>query len=91
MEANVFPEPEVHELLKKYVRVQLYTDGREDVHRHNREFQETRFGTVALPLYAVISPRDENIASFPGMTRDKNVFVKFLKKGFGTQMQAQNR
>jgi len=25
------------------------------------------------------------------MTRDKNVFVKFLKKGFGTQMQAQNR
>ncbi|MBT5832009.1 MAG: DUF255 domain-containing protein [Candidatus Latescibacteria bacterium] len=91
MEANVFPEPEVLELLKKYVRVQLYTDGREDVHRHNREFQETRFGTVALPLYAVISPRDENIASFPGMTRDKNVFVKFLKKGFGTQMQAQNR
>ena len=90
MEANIFPEPEVHNLLKQYVRVQLYTDGREVVHKHNREFQESRFGTVALPLYVVISPSDETIASFPGMTRDKNVFVKFLEKGFGGQLQAQN-
>jgi len=86
MEANVFPEPEVHNLLKKYVRVQLYTDGREAVHKHNRELQESQFGTVALPLYVVISPEGETIANFPGMTRDKSVFVRFLEKGFGTQM-----
>ncbi|MGA1198164.1 MAG: protein-disulfide reductase DsbD family protein, partial [Candidatus Latescibacterota bacterium] len=86
MEANIFPEPEVHNLLKQYVRVQLYTDGREAVHQHNREFQESQFGTVALPLYVVISPEGETLASFPGMTRDKGVFVKFLEKGFGTQM-----
>lgn len=91
MEANVFPETEVHNLLKQYVRVQLYTDGREAVHKHNREFQESRFGTVALPLYVVISPDGETISSFPGMTRDKSVFVKFLEKGFGGQFQAQNR
>lgn len=90
MEANIFPEPEVHGLLKKYVRVQLYTDGREPVHQHNRDFQESRFGTVALPLYVVISPDDETIAAFPGMTRDKDMFVKFLKKGFAPQIQAQN-
>ena len=28
MEANIFPEKEVHALLKQFVRVQLYTDGR---------------------------------------------------------------
>ena len=86
MEANIFPEPEVHSLLKKYVRVQLYTDGQEAVHKHNLEFQESQFGTVALPLYVIISPEGETLANFPGMTRDKSVFVKFLEKGFRSQM-----
>lgn len=90
MEANIFPEAEVYNLLKNYVRVQLYTDGQEDVHKRNREFQESQFGTVALPLYVVISSDGETIADFPGMTRNKNVFVKFLGKGFGSQTQAQN-
>jgi thiol:disulfide interchange protein DsbD len=91
MEANIFPEPEVHNLLKNYVRVQLYTDGQAEVHERNRAFQESRFGSVALPLYVVVSPDGQTIADFPGMTRDKSLFVRFLEKGFGMDFQARNR
>jgi len=88
MEANVFPEAEVRALLKQFVRVQLYTDGREAVHERNRDLQESQFGTVALPLYAIMSPDGAEIAHFPGMTRDVEVFVRFLKQGINSRLQA---
>ncbi len=81
MEANIFPEKEVHALLKQFVRVQLYTDGRGEKYKRNRDFQEANFGTVALPLYAIMSPEGKEIAHFPGMTRDVDTFVSFLKQG----------
>ena len=81
MEANIFPDKEVRGLLEQFIRVQLYTDGRGAVYDRNRNFQETRFGTVALPFYAIMTPGDEEIAHFAGMTRDQSVFVRFLKKG----------
>ncbi len=88
MEANIFPEKEVHALLKQFVRVQLYTDGREEVHKRNRDLQEANFGTVALPLYAIMLPDGKEIAHFSGMTRDVDIFVRFLKQGIGTPLQA---
>ena len=83
MEANIFPEKEVHALLKQFVRVQLYTDGRGEKYKRNRDLQEANFGTVALPLYAIMTPEGKEITHFPGMTRDVDVFVRFLKQGFG--------
>ncbi len=83
MEANIFPEKEVHALLKQFVRVQLYTDGQGEKYKRNRDLQEANFGTVALPLYAVMTPEGKEIAHFPGMTRDVNIFVRFLKQGLG--------
>ena len=83
MEANIFPDPAVRGLLKRYVRVQLYTDGQGEGYRRNQAFQETRFGTVALPFYAIVSPAGVEIAQFPGLTRDKQRFLRFLQKGFG--------
>jgi thiol:disulfide interchange protein DsbD len=88
MEANVFPDPEVRALLDRYVRVQLYTDGLGEAHKRNRAFQETRFGTVALPFYAIMSNRDGEIVRFPGLTRDKGLFIRFLKKGIADAPQA---
>ncbi len=88
MEANIFPDPDVRSLLERYVRVQLYTDGLGEVYDHNRAFQETRFGTVALPFYAIISPKEEEIARFPGLTRDKSLFIRFLQKGISGALQA---
>ena len=81
MEANIFPEKEVHALLKQFVRVQLYTDGRGEKYKHNRDLQEANFGTVALPLYAIMTPQGKEIAHFPGMTRNVDTFVSFLKQG----------
>ncbi len=81
MEANIFPLPEVRRLLEEYVLVRLYTDGNQPEHRENLRFERERFGTIALPLYALMSPQDEIIATFPGLTRDKNEFVRFLREG----------
>ena len=68
-------------MLKQFVRVQLYTDGRGEKYKRNRDLQEANFGTVALPLYAIVSPEGKEIAHFPGMTRDVGTFVSFLKQG----------
>ena len=91
MEANIFPEKEVHALLKQFVRVQLYTDGLGEKYKRNRDLQEARFGTVALPLYAILSPDGKEIAHFPGMTRDVDMFVRFLKQGIDPPLRASRR
>jgi thiol:disulfide interchange protein len=81
MEANMFPLPRVSELMNQFVRVRLYTDGGEPVHEANQRFEQERFKTIALPFYALMTPDDEVIATFPGLTRNSNEFVEFLQKG----------
>ncbi|MGH9947373.1 MAG: protein-disulfide reductase DsbD family protein [Pyrinomonadaceae bacterium] len=80
MEANMFPKPKVREELDKFIRVRLYTDGEGEPYEGFQKMQEQRFGTVALPLYAIISPDDQIIATFAGLTRSEDEFVAFLKK-----------
>lgn len=79
MEANMFPKPAVKTELEKFVRVRLYTDGEGEPYEGFQKMQEARFGTVALPLYAIITPSDQITAKFEGLTRDENEFVTFLK------------
>ncbi len=81
MEANVFTLPEVQRLFQSYVLVRLYTDGSEPEHHRNRELEQQRFQTIALPFYALLSPQDEVIATFPGLTRNRQEFVDFLAAG----------
>jgi thiol:disulfide interchange protein DsbD len=82
METNVFPVPEVRGELEKFVLVQLYTDGQGPVYDRNREFQESRFKTIALPLYVMIDPSTEReTGRFEGLTRNPGEFVEFLKAG----------
>jgi thiol:disulfide interchange protein len=90
MEANMFSQPEVQELFGRFVLVRLYTDGTEAIHDENRKMEEDRFSTIALPFYALISPDDQPIATFPGLTRDKQEFLDFLRKGLppGAQTSA---
>lgn len=80
MEANMFPKPAVRAELEKFVRVRLYTDGEGEPYEGFQKMQEARFGTVALPLYALVTPEDQITAKFEGLTRDENEFVAFLKK-----------
>ena len=89
MEANIFPRSDVQALFKDFILVRLYTDGQGDVYDRNREFQESRFGTVALPLYVTLMPDGEKINSFPGLTRKPQEFVRFLEDGLSKYRSAQ--
>ncbi len=80
MEANMFPKPAVNAELSKFVRVKLFTDGEGEPYEGFQRMQEARFGTVALPLYAIVTPDDEIVARFEGLTRNEGEFVAFLQK-----------
>lgn len=81
MEANIFTRPDVRQRFERYVLVRLYTDGRGEEYVRNQAMQKDSFGTVALPLYVVLSPGGETIATFPGSTRDPQEFIRFLDQG----------
>ena len=87
MEANIFVRPEVEALFRRFVLVRLYTDGIKPEHRRNLEFEQERFGTIALPLYVIMTSADEPVATFPGLTRDPAEFISFLEKGLAGPAQ----
>ena len=80
MEANTFTKAEVKDRFGEMILVQLYTDGGPN-HRENQQYEIDRFGTAALPFYVILSPDDEVITTFPGMTRSLDDFLDFLDKG----------
>jgi thiol:disulfide interchange protein DsbD len=80
MEANMFPKPAVRSELEQFVRVRLYTDGEGEPYEGFQQMQEQRFGTVALPLYAIVAPQGQISATFEGLTRSEGEFVAFLQK-----------
>jgi thiol:disulfide interchange protein len=79
MEANMFPRPEIRAALDTFVRARLYTDGQGPVYEQQQRFQQTRFKTVALPLYAIVDPDQRTVATFAGLTRDQAEFLRFLQ------------
>ena len=78
MEANMFPREAVRRELEHFVRVRLFTDGRSESNVRQQAFEEQQFKTVALPLYAVIGPNGDTRATYLGMTRDADEFIRFL-------------
>lgn len=80
MEANIFVKPEVEAELKKFVLSSLYTDGDGEIYEKQQKMEQDMFGTVALPFYAVVDGDGKTIATFPGLTRNTQDFVDFLKK-----------
>ncbi|MDP6532463.1 MAG: cytochrome c biogenesis protein CcdA [Candidatus Marinimicrobia bacterium] len=80
METNVFTEKEVIERFQNMVLVHLYTDGGPN-YREHQQYEIDRFGTAALPFYVILSPDDEELARFPGMSRNVGDFIEFLDKG----------
>jgi thiol:disulfide interchange protein DsbD len=80
MEANIFSRPDVGAELGQFVLSRLYTDGDGELYERQQAFQEKTFGTVALPLYAVMTPDGKVQATFSGLTRNPAEFVVFLKR-----------
>jgi thiol:disulfide interchange protein DsbD len=78
MEANMFPRAEVERELESFVRVRLFTDGQAESNARQQRFQEQKFNTVALPLYAVVDAEGNTRGQFLGMTRDSDAFIAFL-------------
>ena len=81
MEANIFTKKEVEDGLGKFVLARLYTDDGSENNERQQQFQEKTFQNVALPFYAIFSPDGKTVATFPGLTRNTQEFVDFLKKG----------
>ena len=89
MERRVLPRPEVVELLKKFVTVQLYTDFvpigsiTADQRQERAELNQERILKLAQeatnPYYVVLSP-DGEVLSRIGGYNEPPVFVNFLTK-----------
>jgi thiol:disulfide interchange protein DsbD len=98
-EHNVFPLTAVREELRNYERVKLYTDlvppefyqsdpglsARKAEGATNRDFQETAFRDIKLPLYAVLMPRPDGKVQVVGVYEEGKIndpakFVEFLKE-----------
>ncbi len=79
MKANMFPRPDVQAELKNFVVVELYTDGTDELSKQNQDLEEKKFGTVAIPYYAVLDAEEKTVASFPGLTKKAEEFLAFLK------------
>ena len=77
----MFTRPEIASALKNFVLVKLYTDGTDAGSEANQKMEETRFGTIAIPFYALVRPDDTVIDTFAGLTRDAREFAAFLGRG----------
>jgi thiol:disulfide interchange protein DsbD len=67
--------------LNTFVRARLYTDGQGPLYERQQRYQQERFKTVALPLYAILEPDGRTVATFAGLTRDSAEFLRFLGTG----------
>jgi thiol:disulfide interchange protein DsbD len=86
MEANIFSRPDVSAELGNFVLSRLYTDGDGEMYEKQQAFQEATFGTVALPLYAVIGADGKVRATFSGLTRNPAEFIAFLQRSRAAQV-----
>lgn len=80
MEANIFNRPDVGAQLGQFVLARLYTDGEGEIYERQQAFQEKTFGTVALPLYAIVDADGKVRGTFTGLTRDPAEFIAFLRR-----------
>jgi thiol:disulfide interchange protein DsbD len=90
METGVMPRPEIVELLKKFVTVQLFTDivpidslkpdQRLELAEQNQERIIKMTGEATNPFYVVLTP-DGKIVDTIGGYRAPGVFAAFLKNG----------
>jgi thiol:disulfide interchange protein DsbD len=90
MEANMLPRPEIAAALERFVLVELFTDRTDAVSEANEKLEETKFGTVAEPYYAIVRPDESVVATFEGRTTNAQEFLAFLNRGAAASLPAQN-
>jgi thiol:disulfide interchange protein DsbD len=80
MESNIFSKPAIERDMNRFVKVRLYTDGDGDIYTKQQDYEDKHFGTVALPLYALLDSNGNTVETSAGVTRDVNAFAAFLRK-----------
>lgn len=95
-------KPHNHRRLERLILVQLYTDTvpkiadaneRKRILENNVKLQESWFGDVTLPAYAVVTPDGKTIlAQYKGLEARTGDFAKFLDEGWDRwqSLQSQN-
>jgi len=78
MKANMFPRPEIAEIAKGLVLVELYTDGSDASSEENAKLEDTKFASVSTPLFVLLDDH-ENVLATSGYTRSTQDFLAFLK------------
>jgi hypothetical protein len=62
MEGGPFLDAKLQKEFGRFVEARLHGDhGNEEIRERNREIQRERFGTLALPFYAVTDPTGEKV------------------------------
>lgn len=79
MKANMFTRPEIAGAFKDFVLLELYTDGTDAESEKNQKLQESKFGEIAIPFYAIVDPDEKVIATWGGIQRDPTKYLAFLK------------
>ena len=54
MKANMFPRPEIADIAKDLVLVELYTDGTDAASEENAKLEDTKFASVSTPLFVLL-------------------------------------
>ena len=90
MESHIFNRPEVRAELARFVQARLYTDGEGKMFEDQQAFQEKQFGTVALPLYAVVDANGKTLATQSGISGSPAEFIAFLR-GAHARLVAEGR
>jgi thiol:disulfide interchange protein DsbD len=80
MRANILSRPEIAAVLKDFVLLELYTDGTDAASEANSKLQLDKFGTVAMPFYAILDPDEKLIDKFEGRTTDAAAYLAWLRK-----------
>ena len=78
MKANMFPRPEIADVAKDLVLVELYTDGSDAASEENAKLEDTKFASVSTPLFVLLDT-NENVLARSGYTRSMQEFLAFLK------------
>jgi thiol:disulfide interchange protein DsbD len=66
--------------MSQFVLSRMFTDGEGQIYENQQKFQEERFGTIALPLYAIVDGQGRTVRTFSGLTRSPAAFIAFLRQ-----------
>lgn len=84
MERGPFLDDRLQEEFSRFVEILLHTDGKDARYREssvrNRRLQKERFGTVALPYYAIVDPFTEKVYWQAGGVFDADEFLEAFRK-----------